>query len=87
MTSHSFTLTRLALVSRALLSAVDELAEEFPHVPLRVVYDRVGDARPMAARKLPNVTAYRTELEYRARVGLQQVSAVGEAPLSSTLRR
>lgn len=73
MTSHAVPLSTLALVSRALLSAVDGLAEEFPDVPLRVVYDSVGDARPMAARKLPNVIAYRTELECRARARLLQV--------------
>jgi hypothetical protein len=84
MTSHSIPLSTLALVSRALLSAVDGLADEFPDVPLAVVYDRVGDARPIAARKLPNVNAYRCELERRARVELRRVSSVNTANAGST---
>jgi hypothetical protein len=57
-------------VSRALLAAVDQLATEFPAIALPVIYERVGDARVIAARRLPNVAAYRDVLECEARARL-----------------
>jgi hypothetical protein len=54
----------------ALLNAADTLAAEFPHLPHAVVYEKVGDARPIAARQLPNVDAYREALKREARVAL-----------------
>jgi hypothetical protein len=59
-----------AQVSTALLSAADAIAAEFPHVPHSVVYEKVGDARAIAARRLPNVAAYRQVLEREARLAL-----------------
>jgi hypothetical protein len=57
-------------VSRALLAVVDQLASEFPELPLAEVYVKVGEARVIAARRLPNVLAYRDVLEREARVRL-----------------
>jgi hypothetical protein len=53
-----------------LLSAADTIAAEFPHLPHSVVYEKVGDARAIAARQLPNVAAYRQVLEREARIAL-----------------
>jgi hypothetical protein len=69
MTSRS-SLVRLQ-TSRALLAAVDQLALEFPEVPLAEIYVRVGEARVAAARRLPNVSAYRDALERVARAQLR----------------
>jgi hypothetical protein len=52
-----------AAVSSALLNAADTLAVEFPHIPHAVIYEKVGEARAIAARTLPNVQAYRAALE------------------------
>jgi hypothetical protein len=57
-------------VSRALLAVVDKLASEFPDRPLAEVYVKVGEARVIAARRLPNVLAYRDVLEREARIRL-----------------
>jgi hypothetical protein len=54
-------------VSRALLATVDLLAAEFPELPLSVVYVAVGQARGAAAKRLPNMLAYRDVLEHEAR--------------------
>jgi hypothetical protein len=56
--------------SHALLEVVDRLAAEFPHVPHVVVYETVGEVRPIAARRLPDVIAYRDSLEREGRLVL-----------------
>jgi hypothetical protein len=73
------------MVSRALLDVVETLAAEFPAVPLRVIYDKVGDARPISARYLPNVFAYSKALEGEARVALERDMI--EKQRASTSRR
>jgi hypothetical protein len=70
----------LLRVSKALLESVDQLALDFPDVPLVVIYARVGEARVEAARQLPDVSAYRAVLEQRVRADLAEIvesSAVG----------
>jgi hypothetical protein len=54
-----------------MLAVVDSLAAQFPDVPLSEVYVKVGDARVAAARRLPNVLAYRDVLEHEARSQLE----------------
>jgi len=49
MASSATRLSRLAQVSAALLDAVDALTEEFPEVPVSIVYEKVGEARGVAA--------------------------------------
>jgi hypothetical protein len=70
MASRATDLYTRAQVSTALLSAADTIAAEFPHIPHSVVYEKVGDARAIAARRLPNVAAYRDTLEREARLAL-----------------
>jgi hypothetical protein len=57
-------------VSRALLSVVDLLAREFPDIALPTIYEKVGEAREIAARHLPDVIAYSREIEREARARL-----------------
>jgi hypothetical protein len=63
-----------------LLAAVDHLVAEFPHASLAEIYDPVGEARAVAARRLPNVLAYQRALEYEARLRLK-------LPLPAQLRK
>ena len=70
MASRATDLYTRAQVSTALLNAADTIAAEFPHVPHAVIYEKVGDARAIAARRLPNVAAYREVLEREARLAL-----------------
>jgi hypothetical protein len=70
MASRATDLYTRSQVSTALLSAADTIAAEFPHIPHAVVYEKVGDARAIAARQLPNVSAYRQVLEREARIAL-----------------
>jgi hypothetical protein len=71
MTSQSAHRTNLARVSAALLAAVDVLSAEFPEVPSAVIYEKVGEARGIAARHLPDLVAYQHEIEREARLRLR----------------
>jgi hypothetical protein len=82
MTSRSSSLARLQ-TSRALLAAVDQLAEEFPHLSLPAIYVAVGDARVLAARRLPNVRLYREALESEARARLRLEANAGLIEVSA----
>jgi hypothetical protein len=76
--------------SRALLSVVDLLAREFPDIALPTIYEKVGEARGIAARHLPDVAAYRLAIEREARARLvldysaswAEISAGTSAPAS-----
>jgi hypothetical protein len=63
--------SRLAQASVALLDAVDVLVAEFPEVPSSIVYEKVGEARSLAARYLPDLTRYRQAIEEGARLRLR----------------
>jgi hypothetical protein len=67
MASSATRLSRLAQVSAALLDAVDALTEEFPEVPVSIIYEKVGEARGVAARHLPDPVGYRLAIETEAR--------------------
>ena len=67
MASSATRLSRLAQVSTALLDAVDALTEEFPEVPVSIIYEKVGEARGVAARYLPDPAGYRFAIEKEAR--------------------
>lgn len=71
----------LMQTSHALLEVVDRLAAEFPHVPHVTVYETVGSVRPIAARKLPDVAAYRDTLEREGRLVLARYHVAGPAEL------
>jgi hypothetical protein len=71
-----------AAVSSALLNAADTLVVEFPHVPHAVIYEKVGEARAIAARTLPNVEAYRAVLEREARLALADFGSVAHAEMA-----
>jgi hypothetical protein len=66
MASRSVPRSTRAMISRALLNVVETIAADFPDVPLPVVYDKVGDARAMSAKYLPDVAGYRDALECHA---------------------
>jgi hypothetical protein len=71
MASHPAQRVNLARISAALLAAVDVLSAEFPEVPSAVIYEKVGEARGLAARYLPDVLAYQHEIERDARLRLR----------------
>jgi hypothetical protein len=70
MAAQSPSVSRLD-VSRVLLATVDRLAREFPDVAPHVVYEKVGAAREVAERRLPDLDAYAHALEREARALLQ----------------
>jgi hypothetical protein len=82
MTSRTTDLYTRSQVSTALLSAADTIAAEFPHIPHSVVYEKVGEARAIAARQLPNVAAYRQVLEREARIALTGYGSASRAEMS-----
>jgi hypothetical protein len=82
MASRAADLYTRSQVSTALLSAADTLAAEFPHIPHSVIYEKVGDARAIAARRLPNVAAYREALEREARLTLAGYGAGSRPEMS-----
>jgi hypothetical protein len=67
VTKDGTTRSGFSAVSRALLAAVAELAEEFPTVALPTIYECVGDARPGAACLLPDLVVYRAAVMGEAR--------------------
>jgi hypothetical protein len=69
--------------SRALLAVVDTLMAEFPEVPLSVVYEHVGEARAVAASRLPDVEGYREALEREARHRLRFDESIARFELSA----
>lgn len=64
--ARSAPLARLVQVNRALDATVERLEAEFPGVPTQVIYEKVGDARVDAAKRLPNLTAYSEVLARQA---------------------
>jgi hypothetical protein len=71
------------LVDRVLLDVVDQLAARFSHLPHVVVYEKVGDARTVAHRLLPDLAAYGAAVEREAAHALtMHESAVGHAEVS-----
>ncbi len=83
MASSATRLSRLAQVSAALLDAVDALTEEFPEVPVSIVYEKVGEARGVAARYLPDPVGYRLAIEKEARRRLRFAGNDALAPDSN----
>jgi hypothetical protein len=61
----------VAGASATLLAAVDALGSEFPDVPSAVIYEKVGQALSLSARYLPELGAYRREIEAQARLLLR----------------
>jgi hypothetical protein len=70
MAAQSPSVSRLD-VSRVLLATVDRLSSEFPDVAPHTVYEKVGAAREIAERRLPDLEGYTRALEHEARALLQ----------------
>ena len=87
MASQPIHRASLAQISAALLAAVDTLIAEFPEVPSAVVYEKVGEARGLAARRLPNLNAYQRAIEHEARLRLQFKSGASAEVTAGTVNR
>jgi hypothetical protein len=63
-------------IERAVSFALHQVVVEFPDLPAAVVYDKVSEARCVAAMQLPNCSAYACVLldEVRARLRLEDLA-------------
>jgi hypothetical protein len=73
--------------SRALLDVVDRLSAEFPEVPLSVIHQKIGEARPVAVRHLPDVDRYQETLELEATIRLRLGGTNGRGSSTPELDR
>jgi hypothetical protein len=77
--ARSAPLARLVQVNRAVQTTVKRLEAEFPGVPAQVIYDKVGDARVDAAKRLPNLSAYSEVLARQAGSHISSAAAANPA--------
>lgn len=70
MTLNSSRSDPLEAINRVQLEVVDQLADEFPQVQLRIICDEVGKATAAAQAELPDLLGCREVMEREARMSL-----------------